>query len=103
MGRSADLSRPSWHFYFYFGFICIPGHVTTTKTGRPWPYRRGEDNNGGIMYATRCVQVAQVPYQRRLAGIELVDVASGRVAKDNYWSITLYCRPSTIRRCLGPT
>ena len=58
--------------FFFFDFICIPEHVCSTKTSRPWPLHDEEGGNGGCMRAVldHCSQLgSQVPYQRRLAGV----------------------------------
>ena len=70
-------------FFFFFDFTYIPEHVTKTKAGRPWPIHESGDflNYGCSSHACGAVTPlirSQVPYERRQAGLQLVDVAPGQ-------------------------
>ena len=73
----------SHYFFFFFDFTYIPEHVTKTKAGRPWPIHESGDflNYGCSSHACGAVTPlirSQVPYERRQAGLQLVDVAPGQ-------------------------
>ena len=69
--------------FFFFDFTYIPEHVTKTKAGRLWPIQESGDflNYGCSSHACGAVTPliwSQVPYERRQAGLQLVDVALGQ-------------------------